>query len=166
MRARALALVAACAVALAGCGGSDSDPGSRDSGEAPSGGAPSGGPPGEGGAGAGPTDGGGGTPAGGGAAEGGAAEGESGGDSFDTRAVAIECFRREGLQASLSGGDAIQVGDSPSDPRVEFAAFTGQAVAREFRAQAEGALRIGNALVFVNEGSDEEVAKIEECLDR
>ena len=87
-------------------------------------------------------------------------------DPNDKRAVALYCLQTEkGIQAEEVGDNAIQVGSDPdTDPRIEFFVTSGEAEGRQFQGNAQGAEHIGNALLFVREGSDEQLEEIEACL--
>lgn len=90
---------------------------------------------------------------------------EDGPDPNDKRAVALACIRDdEGLAARLSGEKSIQV-DGPGGPRVEFLLSGGEAEGRQFLGGAQGAEQIGSALLFVNQGSEELLNKVETCLE-
>lgn len=98
-------------------------------------------------------------------AEGGGGDAE-GPDPNDKRAVALACLRDEqGLDARLAGEKSIQV-DGPGGPRVEFTVSSGEAEGMQFQGEAQGAEQIGVALLFVNQGSEEELKKIETCLEQ
>ena len=95
--------------------------------------------------------------------------GDSGGagpDPNDKRAVALDCIvNTKGISAELTGENAIQVGDDPdTDPRIEFFVTSGEAEGRQFQGNAQGAEHIGNALLFVREGSDDLLEELEGCL--
>jgi hypothetical protein len=95
--------------------------------------------------------------------------GDSGGagpDPNDKRAVALDCItNKKGIDAKLTGENAIQVGTDPdTEPRIEFFITSGEAEGRQFQGNAQGAEHIGNALLFVREGDDELLDKIENCL--
>jgi hypothetical protein len=87
-------------------------------------------------------------------------------DPNDKRGLALYCLEYEKeIQAKEVGENAIQVGDDPeSDPRIEFFVTSGEAEGRQFQGNAQGAEHIGNALLFVREGSDELLEEIEACL--
>ena len=90
--------------------------------------------------------------------------GGGGPDPNDKRAVALACIRDDqGLEADLSGEKAIQV-NGPGGPRIEFLLSGGEAEGRQFLGGAQGAEQIGSALLFVNEADDEQLTKIETCL--
>ena len=96
-------------------------------------------------------------------------EGDSGGagpDSADKRAVALDCIvNQKGIEAEVAGDNAIQVGEDPdTEPRIEFFLTSGEAEARQYQGAAQGAEHIGNALLFVREGSDDLLDEIEGCL--
>jgi hypothetical protein len=85
-------------------------------------------------------------------------------DPNDKRAVALACIRDDGLEARYSGEKSIQV-DGVGGPRVEFLLSGGEAEGRQFQGGAQGAEQIGAALLFVNEGSEADLKKIETCLE-
>jgi len=86
-------------------------------------------------------------------------------DPNDTRGVALQCItEEEGLEAQTSGDKSIQVGSSSTGPRVEFFLSTGEAESQQFKGEAQDAEQVGAALVFVNQGSEEELASLEKCL--
>jgi len=82
----------------------------------------------------------------------------------DKRGVALTCITREKqLPARLVGEKSIQV-DGPGAPRIEFFVSSGEAEARQFQGEAQGAQQVGAALLFVNQGDDEVLQQIEDCL--
>ena len=82
----------------------------------------------------------------------------------DKRAVALACITREkGVPARLAGEKSIQV-EGSNAPRVEFFVSSGEAEARQFQGEAQGAEQVGAALLFVNGGDDEVLKKVEDCL--
>ena len=85
-------------------------------------------------------------------------------DPNDKRAVALACIRDEqGLDARLSGGKSIQV-DGPGGARIEFLLSGGEAEGRQFLGGAQGAEQIGSALLFVNDAGEDQLEKVEACL--
>lgn len=90
--------------------------------------------------------------------------GSDGPDPNDKRAVALQCFtEEEGLSAQTSGDKSIQV-EGALGPRVEFFLSTGEAESQQFKGEAQDAEQVGAALVFVNEGTDDQLASLEKCL--
>ena len=86
-------------------------------------------------------------------------------DPNDKRAVALACIRDEqGLEARLAGEKSIQV-DGAGGPRVEFMGSWGEAEGRQFQGEAQDAEQIGAALLFINQGSEKQLKKIETCLE-
>ena len=85
-------------------------------------------------------------------------------DPNDKRAVALACIRDEGLPARLAGEKSIEV-DGTGGPRVEFLLSSGEAEGKQFQGGAQGAEQIGSALLFVNAASEEQLKKIETCLE-
>ncbi len=85
----------------------------------------------------------------------------------DTRAVALICMtEHEDLDARLEGKEDIVVGDRRTGPRIRFFLTGGESEAAQFEGRGEGSEQIGSTLLFVREGSDDELERIEFCLDR
>ena len=96
---------------------------------------------------------------------GGGGGGGGGPNPNDKRAVALTCIRDEqGLEARLVGEKSIQV-NGAGGPRIEFTVSTGEAEGRQFQGEAQDAEQIGVALLFINEGSEEQLKQIEKCLE-
>ncbi len=92
--------------------------------------------------------------------------GGAGPNPNDKRAVALACIRDEqGLDARLTGQKSIQV-DGSDGPRIEFLVSSGEAEARQFQGDAQDAEQIGAALLFINQGTEEQLKKIETCLEK
>ena len=86
-------------------------------------------------------------------------------DPNDKRAVALACLRDDqGIQARLVGEKSIQV-DGAGGPRIEFSVSSGEAEGRQFQGEAQDAEQIGAALLFINQGSEKQLKKIETCLE-
>jgi hypothetical protein len=83
----------------------------------------------------------------------------------DKRGVALSCIEASGVPATLAGEKSIQV-DGADAPRIEFFVSSGEAEARQFQGQAQGAEQVGAALLFVNGGNDDVLKKVEDCLAR
>ena len=88
---------------------------------------------------------------------------EAGPNPSDKRGVALACIKGAGVPAALSGEKSIQV-DGPDAPRIEFFVSSGEAEGQQFQGEAQGAEQVGAALLFVNQGDDEMLQKIEDCL--
>ena len=88
---------------------------------------------------------------------------DAGPNPNDKRGVALACIEGAGVPATLAGEKSIQV-DGTDAPRVEFFVSSGEAEARQFQGQAQGAEQVGAALLFVNGGSDDVLKKVEDCL--
>jgi hypothetical protein len=89
-------------------------------------------------------------------------------DDSDKRAVALECFEEEDVDARLEGdpGDQeIVIGDGPDAPRIQFFLTPGESEAAQFAGRGEGAEQIGPTLLFVNGGSEELLETVEGCLN-
>jgi hypothetical protein len=86
-------------------------------------------------------------------------------DPNDKRAVAIACVRdQEGLDVQPIGDKAFRVG-GPGGPRIDFFVSSGEAEGKQFDGEAQGAEQIGAALLYINKGTDDQLEKIEKCLD-
>ena len=84
----------------------------------------------------------------------------------DPRAVTLNCLTDdEQLDAREQGEDEILVGDDETGPRIRFYLTSGESEAAQFEGKAEGTEQIGSALLFVREGSDDELKRVEYCLD-
>jgi len=88
----------------------------------------------------------------------------AGPDPNDKRAVALICIREAGLPARLAGEKSIQV-DGLGGPKVEFFVSSGEAEGKQFQGGAQAAEHIGAALLFVNQASEEQLMKVETCLE-
>jgi hypothetical protein len=89
----------------------------------------------------------------------------SGDNDADKRGAAIACVTGKGLEAREQGRAAVTVDDPRTGPRIVFYLTSGQAEAAQFEGQGEGAEQIGSALLFVRDGTDDELEKIELCLN-
>ena len=90
-----------------------------------------------------------------------------GDDDSDKRAVAIECFEEEGIDARLEGKEGeeeIVIGEGSAAPRIKFFLTAGESAAAQFEGNGEGAEQIGPTLLYVNEGEDEVLETVELCL--
>jgi hypothetical protein len=90
---------------------------------------------------------------------------EAGPDKTEKRDVGLECMTEQrGVRAHAVGDDEIQVGEEGSGPRVKFFITSGDAESRQFQGGAEGTEQLGNALLYVNDASDEVLDDVEFCL--
>ena len=68
------------------------------------------------------------------------------------------------MPAALAGEKSIQV-DGPDAPaRSSSSSRRARPRREQFQGEAQGAEQVGAALLFVNEGDDEVLEKIEDCL--
>lgn len=81
----------------------------------------------------------------------------------DKRRVALQCITDRGLEARLAGEKSILV-NGAAGPRVEFFVSSGEAEARQFQGEAQGAEQVGAALLFVNGAGDRVLEQVEGCL--
>ena len=68
------------------------------------------------------------------------------------------------MQARLVGEQSIQVG-ARGGPRIEFLISSGEAEGRQFQGDAQGAEQIGSTLLYLNDGTEDQLEKLERCLD-
>jgi hypothetical protein len=78
----------------------------------------------------------------------------------------VACLKNDRLPVQEVGPSGLQIGAPPAGPRVLFTPTPGAAQADQIRARAQGAEIIGSALLYPNQGSDQELAQIETCLTR
>jgi hypothetical protein len=88
-------------------------------------------------------------------------------DESDIRSAMMTCFEEEGLDPRLEGeegSEEIVVGVGEGAPRVRFFLTAGESEAAHFQGKGEGAEQIGATWLYVNEGSDDDLEKMENCL--
>jgi hypothetical protein len=88
-------------------------------------------------------------------------------DDADIRSAMMTCFENEGLDAHLEGkegNEEIVVGAGSGAPRVKFFLTAGESEAAHFQGRGEGAEQIGAAWLYTNEGSDDTLEPMENCL--
>jgi hypothetical protein len=95
-------------------------------------------------------------------------EDAGGGDDLDDRSAAMVCLQDAGIDdARLVGPEddqEIMIGDSEKAPRIKFFLTAGEAEAEQFQGRGEGAEQIGGTLLYVGDGSDDELKPVEKCL--
>jgi hypothetical protein len=90
-----------------------------------------------------------------------------GGGEADDRTAALTCIQDAGIDARLEGDEGeeeIFIGTGPDAPHVKFFLTGPEAEAEQFQGQGEGAEQIGQALLYVGNGSDDVLRGVEECL--
>jgi hypothetical protein len=88
-------------------------------------------------------------------------------DDADVRTTVMTCFENEGIPAHFEGeegNEEIVIGDGPGAPRVRVFLTSGESEAAHFQAEGEGSEQIGATWLYVNEGSDELLEQVENCL--
>jgi hypothetical protein len=88
-------------------------------------------------------------------------------DDADIRSAMMTCFESEGLDPHFEGeegNEEIVVGAGDGAPRVKFFLTAGESEAAQFEGRGEGAEQIGAALLYTNEGSDDTLEPMENCL--
>jgi hypothetical protein len=88
-------------------------------------------------------------------------------DGGDIRSTMMACFENEGLDPHLEGDEGneeIVVGEDEGAPRVRFFLTAGESEAAQFEGRGEGTEQIGAAWLYANEGSDDVLEPVENCL--
>jgi hypothetical protein len=88
-------------------------------------------------------------------------------DDADIRTTVMTCFENEGIDAHFEGeegNEEIVIGDGPGAPRVRFFLTSGESEAAHFQGEGEGSEQIGATWLYVNEGSDDLLEQVENCL--
>jgi hypothetical protein len=88
-------------------------------------------------------------------------------DDTDDRTATLQCLDGAGVSARLDGPEANQqivIGDSSNPPHIKFFLTAGEAEAEQFQGHGEGAEQIGGTLLYVGDGSDDELKPVEKCL--
>jgi len=83
----------------------------------------------------------------------------------------VTCLRRDHLavvSTTIYGRPALQIGSPPAGPTVLFEATPGIAQGDQMQGNRafQGAEVIGSALVYPNAASDEELTKVETCIEK
>jgi hypothetical protein len=92
---------------------------------------------------------------------------DAGGDDSDIRTTVMTCFEEEDIPARFEGDEGdeeIVIGDGPGAPRVRFFLTAGESEAAHFQGEGEGAEQIGATWLYVNDGSDDLLEQVENCL--
>jgi hypothetical protein len=85
--------------------------------------------------------------------------------AYDPRDATIGCLAGNGMQSVKVEPDAIRV-DNPAGPvRIVFKATIGEAEAANLRPETSGAEVIGDAILYVGKTSEDDLGKIEKCLE-
>jgi hypothetical protein len=88
-------------------------------------------------------------------------------DEGDIRSNMMACFESEGLDAHLEGKEGnedIVVGEGEDAPRVKFFLTAGESEAEQFQGRGEGAEQIGATWLYTNDGDDDTLETVENCL--
>lgn len=76
----------------------------------------------------------------------------------------VSCLRQAQLPVTVVNRQTLQIGPLPAGPTVVFTPTPSSAQDAQIYGQAQGAEAIGSALLWVHQGSDGELKKIEDCL--
>ena len=88
-------------------------------------------------------------------------------DDTDDRTATLQCLDDSGVSARLDGpkdDQQIVIGDSANPPHIKFFLTAGEAEAQQFQGHGEGAEQIGGTLLYVGDGSDDQLKPAEKCL--
>ena len=85
--------------------------------------------------------------------------------AYDPRDAVIGCLAGAGMQASKVEPDEVRV-ENPAGPvRIVFEATIGEAEAENLKPETSGAEVIGDAVLYVGKTSEDDLGKIEKCLE-
>jgi hypothetical protein len=76
----------------------------------------------------------------------------------------LGCLQNAHLPVRVVSPTRLQIGASPGGPTIVFRSTPGAAQAAQIQGDAEGAEIIGTALIYPNQASDAELARIAACL--
>jgi hypothetical protein len=76
----------------------------------------------------------------------------------------LNCIRDEDLDAQKVRNDVVQIDAEQTGPRIVFFRTVAEAEGKDFTGAAPGAEQVGRALVYANEGSDDVLKKVEDCI--
>ena len=76
----------------------------------------------------------------------------------------LACLLGAHLPVTVINGHTLQIGAPPSGPTIVFTPTPSSAQDAQIYGHAQGAEAIGSALLWVHQGSDGELQKIEDCL--
>jgi hypothetical protein len=76
----------------------------------------------------------------------------------------LACLQRAHLPVTVVNREVLQIGSLPTGPTVVFTPTPSSAQDAQISGQAQGAEAIGSALLWVHQGSDQELKEIENCL--
>jgi hypothetical protein len=76
----------------------------------------------------------------------------------------LACMRQAHLPVTVVNRQVLQIGLLPTGPTVVFTPTPSSGQDAQIYGQAQGAEAIGSALLWVHQGSDGELKKIEDCL--
>lgn len=78
----------------------------------------------------------------------------------------VGCLRGAHLPVQVVSPVKLQIGAPPAGPTIVFTPTPGAAQADQLRGSAQGAMVIGAALIYPNQGSDAELGSISSCLSQ
>jgi hypothetical protein len=88
-------------------------------------------------------------------------------DDSDARSVVMACLEAEDVDAHFEGEEGeeeIVIGDGPGAPRIRFFLTAGESEAAHFQGEGEGSEQIGAGWLYVNDGDDDLLEVVENCL--
>ncbi len=91
-----------------------------------------------------------------------------GGNDLDDRSATMACLQDAGVSTrDWWAGRTTRRSSSataPTAPRIKFFLTAGEAEAEQFQGRGEGAEQIGGTLLYVGDGSDDQLEPVEKCL--
>jgi hypothetical protein len=89
-------------------------------------------------------------------------------DESDIRSAMLACFEDAGIEDARldgeEGSEEIVIGSGDGAPRIRFFLTAGESEAAHFQGKGEGAEQIGATWLYVNDGDDDLLEDVENCL--
>lgn len=85
---------------------------------------------------------------------------------FDPAGDLVNCLRAAHITSHRTGPTEVLVDPPEAGVRVVFAGTIGEADFAQLRGKAEGAQVIGRALLYVGTASDDQLSKVEKCVNK
>lgn len=78
----------------------------------------------------------------------------------------LGCIRKAGITVHVVNPIELQVDQAPTGPQIVFTNSPGAAQSDQIEGKSQGAMAIGTALLYPNQGSDAELSSISACLSQ
>lgn len=78
----------------------------------------------------------------------------------------LGCIRKAGITVRVVSPIELQVDQAPTGPTIVFTNSPGAAQSDQIQGKSQGAMAIGTALLYPNQGTDAELSSISVCLSQ